>query len=177
LEELAKTTVPDLVVRKFFNISWLVIEEFSLLPRDLFSFLEIRLQQIALKLRRKYINLICTGDIFQLSHPFSGPIFLVKEETVSSFENHATRLYEALSPTFILSDYHRFNGSGCGGEDVRHFVRLLHNLRRRTVQVNDLQLLSTRFAGNLSESEIDQFYNSAHGVFAYHKDCEEYNLK
>lgn len=97
---------------------------------------------------------------------FGSPLFCFPENVENKFAKGGLKIYHSFYPVFYLYGSLRSN-------DIE-LSRLLHNLRRKEVSDNDLQLLESRRKENLSSNELFQF-SSAVAVFSTNKEADKFN--
>ena len=118
--------------KKFIDVTWILIDEFSMLGNKTLQFIHLRLQEIKQNLLPfGGLNIICVGDLYQLQPVMQRYIF---ESNTTDYGALATNLWTEHFSLFELDEIMRQQGD-------QIFAELLNRLRVGQHTVHDIQLL------------------------------------
>lgn len=147
----------------------IIIDEFSLLSPRLLSLLLHRIN----KAKKSDLDLPCSlvlcGDEMQIAPVGNPGLWEVPKPNADPYVLHGQRIFQGAHYTYTLNANLRQAG------DLA-YAGLLSRLHSSKLIEQDLQLLESRRANNLSTDEIEKFNHSVR-LFSTNQLCREYNIK
>lgn len=169
---LAETpTVLNALQRRFNGISYLVIDEKSMLGLKPLAWIDQRLREVFPERRDEYfggLSVILIGDFFQLPPVLNKPLYATMEG-LTDIEIIGRNAYLSFDKSVFLTTVQRQQG-----DDQAPFRQALEELRRAKVSVPSWELLTSRCSVKLSPEEIDSFADALR-IYPVKAQVNEYN--
>ncbi|XP_078383037.1 uncharacterized protein LOC144665645 [Oculina patagonica] len=143
------------------------IDEISMVGSGMFTFLNLRLQQI-MGTEKLFggVNLVTVGDLFQLKPVFDKWIF---ENSTDSYSALATKIWQEHFKMFELSEIMR-------QKDDKEFAELLNRLREGKHTEQDVEVLKRRILKVKPTDSSDYPVNVTH-LFSTNKAVDNHNIE
>ena len=155
--------------QSFLNVSYVIIDEYSMLSQTMLARIDKRMRQITQKFEIFFggLSLILTGDPGQLPAVCAPNLYDQKFTTALSKEGFTA--YQQFDSVIQLTQVIRQENDG--NEDQRKFIDLLPRLRNSEATFNDYEHLKKRF---MSPTNTDEFIDTTR-IFALNDTCDDHN--
>ena len=149
-----KWDVLNTIRSKFHGISWIIIDEFSMVGKRMINFINLRMQEIfGTQQLFGGINVLLVGDLHQLQPVKDGWIF---EDMDGPYGALAPNVFKDNFSLFELDEIMR-------QRDDKHFAEVLNRIRCGKQTTNDITFLKTRCISeerSLELPNIPHFYTT-----------------
>lgn len=156
------------VINDFSKVSFLLIDEGSLIGSRLFYVISERLKRIK-KSSKPFgsVHVLVASDFSQVCSFGDVPLNRSADNQTCKFIKGGLSLYQNATCKLVLTQPVR------QADDLRYY-EVLTRIRNKQTTTNDLILLKSRLASNLSDSEKQLFENALH-IFSSNAAIEDFN--
>lgn len=156
------------VINDFSKVTYLLLDELSLVGARLFFVISERLKRIK-KSSKPFggVHIFASADFSQVCTFGDIPLFRSPESVTCNYAKSGLLLYQQANCQLTLTQPVR------QADDVRYY-ELLTRIRGKEATEEDLALLKSRLASNLRDEEKLSFKNSLH-IFSSNAEIDNYN--